>query len=132
MSICRFSSDGFASDLYVYVSERGVEVHVAANRLILAETLPPLPDLNDGPEDLLPLRVADWLKTHKVRREMLDAADREAIGIPDAGTSHTFESGLDAAEFIEELARLGVRVPDTVIPALLEEDRVERSATGAS
>lgn len=117
MSYCRFSSDNFTSDFYIYESDQGFEVHVAWSRHVCPEPLPALPVIEDTPECR-----EEWLVTNEVRRRLLDEAVLEPIDLPYAGTSHTFDSGVEAARFVTMLVDLGFNVPGNVVMALTNSD----------
>jgi hypothetical protein len=112
MSWCRWSSLDFRCDLYVYESMSGVEVHVAGGRY-------------DLDYDLLPAAVSilDDQDAWRVRHDLLSAliADAEtvAIDLPHARDSRTFDTLVEAACWIDELAGLGYVVP----PGMTDEMR---------
>lgn len=84
MSFCRWSSDDFRSDFYIYESDQGFEVDVARKR---------------------------------------PGVDRDALPAPLSGTWRIFDTGPEAADWVEELVALGYCVPDGVVPALREAVR---------
>lgn len=115
MSYCRWSSDDFRSDVYVYESAGGVDVHVARSRLPAEffDTLPePIPYSLEN--------FAAWYERGREVGALVDAAsgDAEPIDLPHAGTSCTFADHAEAADALEWLAALGYHVPDGVIDDL--------------
>jgi len=52
MSICRFSSDNWKSDVYIYESECGIELHIASSRII--SDIPKLPPLSEYKKAIIP------------------------------------------------------------------------------
>lgn len=112
MSWCRWSSLNFTCDLYVYESEAGVELHVAAKH--------PDIDLDGVPA---PVSIVDdmdaWRLRHEEVQRRLDAATHDAITLPHAGESHTFDTLHEAADFIDTLDRLGYVIP----PKMTEQMR---------
>lgn len=125
MAICRWSTDNFESDVYVYEGYDGVEIHVAARRLALDSPLVDLPDLTDPattPED--------WLAAHKLRRAVIDKSSTVPIGGPFDGTSFTEPDDESALARLRELARLGYRIPDCVWTALDEGCVLTRGGLG--
>ena len=116
MSYCRFSSDDFRSDLYVYANANGYTTHLAARRIV--GDIPRLASLAD---------TAEFVESHRRQQEFIEAATYTPIDLPNAG--ETFEDAdiecLIAR--IEGLVKLGFRVPADV----LDELRAERDEHGA-
>lgn len=112
MSYCRFSSSDWKSDVYVYESENGIEVHVAANRFV--EDLPPTPRLTED-------NAEEWIAAHNRQMEAIKTTAKRPIGGEYDGQSFTFGMPQEAAGFLERLTAVGYRVPDWVVPMLLEE-----------
>lgn len=96
MSWCRWSSDNFACDLYVYDGYDGTVVHVASQRYEFDRT---------------GLSEVDHSGT-ETRRRLHEESWTVPIDLPHAGTSRVFATPADAADWIDELAALGYRVPD--------------------
>lgn len=114
MSYCRFSSDDFQCDVYVYDSEEGIVTHVArARRVVDTSTLPAL---NGNDVDAI-------LRRH---RELMRQFDDESIPIVPIGLSEDGKSFVDdtpgeAADRLETLRAMGYRVPQHAIDVLREE-----------
>lgn len=117
MSYCRFSCNDYQCDLYVYQNVYGgYSVHVAANRAVFKTKLPkPVPF---GPDKK---SIEVWMKRHNKVMNMRDRAKLVNIKHPDAGKTFMFHTATEAAEKIRWLMNEGFRVPDHVIPALLED-----------
>lgn len=115
MSYCRFSSDDFQCDVYVYEScEGGFMTHIAGTRYIFRE---PLPD----PVPFAPPDLDRWLDRHRKVSEMVEAADRSPIDLPEAGTTVWDSTAEECAATLVRLREAGFRVPQYAIDALLEE-----------
>lgn len=100
MSYCRFSSDQFRSDVYVYDHVGGwVQIHVAGNRLTSNE---PRPTDSWGEE------MSAWL----------DRAKREPITLDHAGEEFQFNDHGEAADMLVTLRVLGYYVPQYAIEGL--------------
>jgi hypothetical protein len=124
VSYCRFSSDDFRSDVYVYAdSGGGWTTNVAGNRLVFDQPLPPeveLPTNSDGE------RFAAWAERHRIVRSMIDRAERVYIGLPYDGECFNDPSPGACADRLEMLQRAGYTVPQYAIDALRDEDREAR------
>lgn len=116
MSYCRFSTDDFQCDLYVYSDAHGgYTIHVAKNRPKYKEELPP-------EVEFIKDNIDAWLDRHKKIMEMVEAADRETITLPHAGVSFYCLPKDAALERLAELKALGYRFPDYVIESITEEE----------
>ncbi|MDS9784703.1 hypothetical protein [Pseudomonas aeruginosa] len=115
MSYCRWSSDDFQCDVYVYESVAGGFVtHVAANRVVFKDELPALVPFE-------PEYVDQFLARHNQVMAIVDAADRVRIGLPHDGDSFDDADQEACADRLEYLKGLGYVVPQYVIDALREE-----------
>lgn len=113
MSICRWSSDSFRSDMYIYEADDGYVIHLAAVRHTLPpeDEAPPLSMILDDPEE--------HLRLHEAFMGRMRDAERVVIGLPHDG--ETFY-GLEEDEMwakVVELAEMGYHCP----AAVLEEAR---------
>jgi len=106
MSYCRFSSDNFTSDVYVYESAEGFVTHVAVNRHVSDM---PIPE-SDGSIDR-------YIEQEKWLRE----AGHVPIRLPEDGKTFYDETAGDCAYRLEALAAMGYHVPQYAIDALREE-----------
>lgn len=86
MSYCRFGSDQFRCDVYVYESVGDFwAIHVAGNRLVSEEPRPDPP-----PSDWYAQGesgVAAFMAADKAMDEWMERATREEIALPYAGES---------------------------------------------
>ncbi|HCA5794773.1 hypothetical protein N7714_23910 [Pseudomonas aeruginosa] len=115
MSYCRWSSDDFQCDVYVYESVAGGFVtQVAANRVVFKEELP-------AQIPFEPEYVKEYLERHHKVMAMVGAADRVQIGLPHDGDSFDDADQEACADGLEYLKELGYRVPQYAIDALREE-----------
>lgn len=112
MSYCRFSTDDYQCDLYVYESDQGIEICVAGTRYHYQEPLPANIAFKD---------FDAWLKRHNKVMAMTRDAVKEPIGLPHDGGYFTFPDREDAAEFVEKLGALGYQFPAD-LPAWLREE----------
>jgi hypothetical protein len=119
VSYCRWSSDDFQCDLYVYGASDGITIYVAGQRhAIPADKLPPPVDDND--EDA-------WVKRHMAVMELVRVAPLEPIGLPFDGEAYYGLTELDAAAKIRELIAVGYRCDPSVADELESEGRPLRS-----
>jgi hypothetical protein len=113
MAYCRWSSDNWRSDVYVYESDQGIAIHVAGMRYVGERPEGSWIKEKDGKlvvDEDFALRSRQWLET----------ADMVAIGGPSDGDTYA----CDHAEALETLARLrreGYHVPQHVIDEIREE-----------
>jgi hypothetical protein len=152
MSYCRFSSDNFMSDVYVYEDcMGGWTTHVAGNRLIL----PPIPCLPiswlircDSKVKIDPetrkviypnwwraltspigCRLFSW--SHRLHLWSVGRWPRRSIELPYAGDRCNDPTPGACADRLEHLRRLGYRVPQRVIDRLREDEKEMRATEGA-
>ena len=112
MSYCRWSSDDYGCDLYVYEGEVGWVTHVAARRYVFASPLPP-----PVPMDSL----EKWVARHQKVMELLEDAELKPIGLDYDGQTFVDSTPLECAQRLQQLRSLGYRLPNSVIDVLLEE-----------
>jgi hypothetical protein len=99
MSYCRFSSDNFKSDVYVYAHiAGGFMTHVAANRIVGG----------------IPPDVA-------YRDFMAEPPEREPIGGPHDGESFATDSIEETIELLRDLQSKGYHVPTHAFERLNNE-----------
>jgi hypothetical protein len=114
MSYCRFSSCDYWSDIYCYESANGYEVHVATNRHVFDEPLPPTVDLTTD-------SIEAYLVRHNKMQELLDRAKCVTIGLPYDGQTLTHDTAKECAETLIYLKEMGYHVPQSAIGFLVEE-----------
>jgi hypothetical protein len=113
MSYCRWSSDDFQCDVYVYQHTDGyISINVASSRPRLSRRPEPLPEEASGEE-----RAGRFQKIIRLVRE----ADEEPIGLSRDGEHFAASTPEEAARILRDLAEEGYNVPDRVIEALLDE-----------
>lgn len=115
MSYCRWSSNDFQCDLYIYEDVKGgFTTHVAGNRVIYKVDLP-------EPIQLTKDNAAEWAERHRKIMALLDDPDCiERVPIDDENAGETFndETAGECADRVESLIALGYRVPDYVVKDL--------------
>lgn len=112
MSYCRWSSDNFKCDVYAYGSDAGFQIHVAGLR-VLGE-IPPL-------GNILELSTEEFLDTYKLHHAFLETAERKPIGLEYDGQSFTCGTLVEFFEKMQELRRLGYKIPEYVFESIREE-----------
>lgn len=113
MSYCRFSSDDWASDVYVYESGSGLWVtRVAGNRT--TGDIPKTPPLTTETVDA-------YVAAHRVQMAYLRSAPREPITLPYAGTALSDYTPGACADRLEHLRALGYHVPQYALDRLRAE-----------
>lgn len=111
MSYCRWSSDGYQCDVYVYQSESGYETYVASRRRPQR-----IPDLRMTS----PMDIEDSIRAQ--RAALIDPANvPQPIGLSEDGASFNHETPRECAENLIRLKGLGYLVPQEAIEALMEE-----------
>ena len=119
MSYCRWSTNDFRCDLYVYEdSFNRIQMHIAGRRHTIPDDLMP-PSINYDDPDWSNL----WPVRSKVVTELMKQYPNEPIGGPYDGLSIYFDGADEAAEWIEQkLDPLGIyNYPDTLIAELRGE-----------
>lgn len=111
MSWCRFSSDNFRCDLYVYESDDGFAVHVASNRHM--GPLLEFPYLGDIPSDAD--GVARWTYLHQAATRPLEDCPTIPIGGPYDGQAFYALAPDELVETLEMLRDAGYLMPRTLI-----------------
>lgn len=121
MSYCRWSSDDFQCDVYVYAHVNGGwTIHVAGGR-----------KTPDAPRPA-PLDHPDWwnhgeagvvafMNRQKAVREWVDTAPMLPIGLPHDNETLTTDTPSECADQLERLREIGYNVPQYAIDALREE-----------
>lgn len=116
MAYCRWSSDNFQCDVYVYEDVKGGwTTHVAGSRRKYLYTLPP-----GLPDDAEPLAAFK-------RWKLVMNAQHDLIGIdlPHAGETFNDPTPWACAQRLKELKSIGFNVPDGVIQELEAEGKDE-------
>lgn len=116
MSYCRWSSDDWQCDVYVFEhGDGGWTTHIAGNRVIFSEPLPE-PITGENWDSF------KWLDRHERVMKMLDTAQRVDIDHPEAGQSYSDPTPQACANRLEELKAAGFQVPQYAIDMLRDEE----------
>lgn len=117
MSYCRWSSDGYNCDLYVYESDAGWMTHVAGRRRVSDQPRPVPPVATDLPG----VDIDNWLAWWKAIHAWCDAAKLEPIGLVCDGQTFVDDTPGDCADRLVWLKGLGYIVPQYAIDELRQE-----------
>ena len=117
MSYCRWSSDGFRSDVYVYDATGWITM-VAGNRIANIEDAP---HVTANAED-----VGEWMAQRQAFMKWLENhAEHILIGLPHDGEVFTDPTPGACADRLESLRAMGYHVPQHAIDTLREEQARE-------
>lgn len=120
VSYCRWSTDDFRCDVYVYADiDGGWTTHVAGNRVVFPE---PMPDPVTLPHPFDSEQWDAWWRRHQTVSAMVERATREPIGLPHDGETFNDPTPGECADRLNALAAAGYRVPAYVIADLREEE----------
>lgn len=122
ISYCRWSTDDFQCDLYVYEDVGGYwSINVAGRRLVWHEGFLPEPvNVSADPTGFFE-RMSEVMDLMRHDGEDCEAYHREDIDLPHAGAHFAEATPGDAADRLEELRDLGYRFPEQVITELRQE-----------
>lgn len=110
MSYCRWSTDDFQCDIYLYEDcSGGWTTCVASNRPVYGKPLPPQPE---DPKDGMA-----WYHRHEAVMAMLDdpSTVRVPIGLEHDGQSFNSETLEELKALLLDLRAMGYRFPDYVL-----------------
>ena len=111
MSYCRWSSDGFQCDVYVYGASEGYTIHVAGNRRPRRVT-----DVDFASVKTITATMAQQ------RQELDDSTNAPVrIGLSEDGKTFVEPTPRECAERLTWLQSLGYNVPQDVINELRAE-----------
>jgi hypothetical protein len=114
MSYCRWSSDDFKCDLYIYQTAGNVyQIHVAGSHIAHIESIPPLPDIRIYPEE--------YMEAYKKQSEFLEHAQYIPLNLPHAGKSFVEPTLQSLKTRLLELRNIGYRFPESVFERIEEE-----------
>lgn len=126
MSYCRWSSDGWSCDVYVYANVSGSwTTHVAGRKRVNAEPCPRM-DWDALARLTYEERLAAVESWQRAESEWLEESPLVDIGLPHDGKSFNDETPGDCANTLEMLRAAGYTVPQYAIDTLREEDGEER------
>ena len=115
MSYCRWSSNDFQCDLYVYHGCNGVfYINIAGYRTVYKSPLPER--IAYSPEN-----EKQFLERTKTMERLWEEADRVEIGLPFDGETFHEPDAESCANRVKQLISIGYRVPQGVVEALLED-----------
>lgn len=115
MSYCRWSSDNFQCDLYIYEDVfGGWTIHVASRRTDPKAVIPEVPPFSEE-------TAQEWLKAYRAHMDAIHAADLIPIGLPHDGAHFNEPTREATLDRVRELRGLGYRCPDHVEERLLAE-----------
>jgi hypothetical protein len=112
MAYCRFSSDNFQCDVYVYEGGGGWTTHVAGNRPLGAIPARPAPTSDN---------FVEFVAAHRAQLEFLATCARAFITLPHAGESFLDDTPGACADRLLMLRALGYTVPQYAIDELRME-----------
>lgn len=116
MSYCRWSSDDFRSDVYVYSDvEGGYTTHVATYRRVGPVT--PMPDLDELHSD----DPTPWMDRYHAHIESVQATDLVAIGLECDGQSFNDPDLHSLMNRLMSLRTMGYYVPQSAIERITTE-----------
>lgn len=119
MSYCRFSSDDWQCDVYVYEDvSGGWTTHVAERKHVFTEPLPEQVPIGPG---FSKAQFKRWAKRNRVVNDMVSKAELIAIGLTEDGKDFNHGTPGECAHHLEYLRSLGYRVPQYVIDELRNE-----------
>jgi len=105
MSYCRFSTDDFNYDVYVYQSERGYVVHIAENRYVFDRSLLPKVTLKSTQEE--------HYERNKLLSQLVANSERVKIGLEYDGQTFTFGDLDQLYYFLIKLYMKGYNIPNS-------------------
>lgn len=123
MSYCRWSSDGYNCDVYVYEDvSGGYTCHVAGLRIVNLNEAPENPSHYFDIENKDDAWQNEYMSKHRDYMNWLrEKAIREPIGLPYDGKSFNVDTAEDMADRLIELKQLGYTVPEYAIESLRED-----------
>ncbi len=111
MSYCRFSSEGFTCDVYVYESATCYVCHVAGNRIKGKAPKYWWPDITED----------EFTKAYAEYSTFMDNVEREPIDHEMAGETYEHNTPGEMATTLDTLRVEGLNIPPYVIMTLEEE-----------
>lgn len=117
MSYCRWSSDGFKCDVYVYEDvSGGWTCHVASRKVVNFHEAPPQPGF------ILEEDKEEWMVKHRAYMHWLENdAIRENIGLEFDGRTFNTDTATEMGNSLHMLKEMGYQVPQYAIDSLWEE-----------
>ena len=109
MSYCRFSSDDWTCDVYVYEAAEGVCIDVASSRHV---GVPKLPKFEN---------TTDWWLKYQEQMKVVHEAELVKIGLSLDGKDFYGLTYQEAFDKLTEIKTVGYNVPEYVFIALQED-----------
>lgn len=121
MSYCRWSTDDYCCDVYVYRDMTGGwTTHVAESRYVFADPFPPpvpcLPGTND-------VRYEEHEARERIISEIIRRTPLQAFDLPCAAETYNDATPGACATRLENLRIAGYRVPRRAIDRLREDEK---------
>ena len=117
MSYCRFSSDDWRSDVYVYEDVGGFwQIHVAGMR-----NATPAPPIDNAIDTRTDDGMLLWVEQHRRQMEFIKMTAKVPIDHEQAGASYHYATPGEAADRLDQLASQGFHVPAYAIEELRAE-----------
>lgn len=109
MAYCRWSTDDFQCDLYVYEDcAGGWTIHIAGRRTVYSEKLPP-------PIELTQETALEYFHRHQKIMQMHGSAKMVEIDLPYVGETILVDSLQELLATLIQLKEIGYIFPDSVI-----------------
>lgn len=121
MSYCRWSTDDFGCDLYVYESAEGYVIHVAGSRIV-----------GEVPKMVWGGTAEEQYKSYIEQMAYLRTAEREAINLPHDGACFVYDDLNEVIVRLRALQEMGYRFPAHVLTTLQTELDEESADAGAA
>lgn len=116
MSYCRFSSDNWKSDVYVYESDNGFVIHVAGARYTTEiPNVPPMPSGGTYEE------WKEWFNLHNKQMKAVSSAPTKTIGGDYDSQTFICETAEETLDKLKDIKEHGYNVPDFAFESLKEE-----------
>jgi hypothetical protein len=123
MSYCRWSSDDWQCDVYVYAHvDGGWATHVAGRRWIFTVELPPPTPL---PRGFSHDQFTAWYQRHREVMRLHGEVDKGhwlELPEPEGGIDYMHRTAGECADNLERLRAAGFNVPQYAIDELREEE----------
>lgn len=124
MSYCRFSSDGFRSDVYVYYGVGGYHILVAQFRCTNDFSYPELFPAPEGKR----AQERHYKMVAEGQKKWFATMTRSKIEIEHAGDAFVVKTAQAAIDRLKYLSSLGYHVPELCLQALQDEASDERTS----
>lgn len=112
MSYCRWSSDDWACDVYVYEANEGYVTNVASARHVHPEGTP-CPTID----------IDNFAVTYEAQQFWLNEAELVPIDLPMDGQNFLKDTPGECAAALVELREMGYNVPQYAVDALNQEEQ---------